>query len=193
MHSRLTFFALLIFLVLATFTWIWYDFFVFGTQITEKESKIEKIDQDFEKLNDIKDDFGTIQSRYDSSLAAFDTLKKVIPEPKDYVTVLETIRKIAKKQEIEIESFRPLQGDTFPAIKYLLTFTGKHLVRRPIQMRISGDFLTIGAFLEEVLKMKSKVNIESLTIETELNEGGVLTCDLVLFSYMFLENVSKEI
>jgi Tfp pilus assembly protein PilO len=193
MHSRLTFFALLIVLILATLTWIWYDFVVFGRQITEKENRIEKIDRDFEKLNDIKDDFSTIQAKYDSSLAEFDTLKKVIPEPKDYVTVLETIRSIAKKQDIEIESFRPIQEDTFPAIKYLLTFTGKHLVRRPIQMRISGDFLTIGTFLEEVLKMKSAVNIESLTIETELNEGGILTCDLVFFSYMFLENVSKEI
>ncbi len=193
MHSRLTFFALLIFLLLATFTWIWYDFIVFGRQITAKENKVEKIDREFEKLNDIKGDFGTIQVRYDSSLAQFDTLKKVISEPKDYVTVLETIRSIAKKQDIEIESFRPLQEDTFPTIKYLLTFTGKHLVRRPIQMRISGDFLTIGTFLEEVLKMKSLVNIESLTIETELNEGGVLTCDLVLFSYIFLENVSREI
>jgi len=118
-------------------------------------------------------------------------LKATIPTLDTYANVIEEVRKIADKQSLKIESFRPEMDDSYPALKTKLNFTELHIERRPIQLRVYGNYFTIGSFLEEILELNEIINIHSIQIETELSESNIISCDLVLFAYIYFEKNRK--
>jgi Tfp pilus assembly protein PilO len=189
MHNKTIFFGLIALIVLTGAWWGYYTFYVVGEEISQKEAQLEKLDEKFEEIAQISESYDVIKQRFEQIESNFDTLKNVLPNRDSFVKVLEEIRHVADKQKIKVISLSPLLDDTFPAIKTNLNFTEKHIERYPIQMRIMGDYLTIGKFLEEVTAIPGVVNIARVALDTDLDEGGTLACDLMLYTYMFLEKV----
>ncbi|MBL7046654.1 MAG: type 4a pilus biogenesis protein PilO [Candidatus Marinimicrobia bacterium] len=179
-------------LLLSTGWWGWSDLWKNGSYIRQKEKELRNLEMKFNKLSDVKDSYSIVKEKYGTCLVEFDSLTGKIPDRDSFVNVFEDIRKIAEKQNIQIKSFSPILEDSYPAIKYKLKKTGKHIERYPIQIQLLGNYLTIGAFLEEIISLPTVVNIRSIGLETELESGGVLTCELVLYAYMVLDEVKKS-
>ncbi len=192
MNDRNIFFALITILVISTSMWIYYDVMENGKEINKLENKYSGIENNFIMLAQIEESYDEVKQKHSDTIEHFDSLKTTIPTFDKYTNVLEKIRRLANKQAITIESFHPKMDDSFPALKTKLKYTQKHVERRPIQLRLYGTYFTIGAFLEEILKFDTIVNIHSLNLETELSDANMLSCDLVLFAYIFFDEYRKS-
>ena len=162
-----------------------------GDKIGELENEYAGIEKNFLILAKIEESYDDVKKRHLDQTLEFDSLKLTIPGFDTYAEVIQSIRAIANKQAIKIESFLPEMDDSFPALKTKLNYTGKHIERRPIQLRLYGNYLTIGLFLEEILRLEKTVNIHSIHLETVLNESEILSCDLVLFAYIYFDEYKK--
>jgi len=190
MNYRNTFFILVFTLFVATAWWVWANIYVNGQQIDYHKKELAKLEKQFQDLIEVQESYDKVKARHQSKLAEFDTLKTVIVYGQDaYIRHLEGIRNLAQKQNIQISTLSPSMEDSFPAIKSQLRFTKKHIERYPVQIRMLGDFLTIGAFLEELLALPVTVNIGRISMETELTSAGNLACEIILYTYVFLDQM----
>lgn len=164
----------------------------YGSDIRDQEVTLEDLEENLIELANIEETYEEVIKRYKIHLTQFDTLKQEIPNRETFVSVLEEIRAIAEKQHLKIISLSPILEDSFPAIKYKLSYTGKHVERYPVQFHVLGDYLGIGAFLSEISVNKAIINFGRILIESELSTEGMLSCKLTLFTYMFLENVRNR-
>ncbi len=191
MHDRMIFFSLISLIIISTLWWLYTDVWMNGAKTDELEKKMVSIEKNFQMMAQIEESYDDVKNRHMIQTREFDSLKTTIPGYDTYAEVLQSIRDIANKELITIESFHPEMDDSFPALKTKLKFTGKHIERRPIQLRIYGNFMTIGSFLEEILQLEKIVNIHSIHLETELNNSELLSCDLVLFAYIYFDDNKK--
>ncbi len=190
MNYRNTFFALVFVLLIATIWWVWADKYVNGQQISNHKEELAKLEKQFQDLIEVQESYDKVKVRHQSKLAEFDSLKTRIVYGQDaYIRHLESIRNLAQKQNIQISTLSPSMDDSFPAIKSKLRFTKKHIERYTVQIRLLGNFLTIGAFLEELLNMPVMINIGRITMETELTSAGNLACEVILYTYVFLDQI----
>lgn len=192
MHRKKIFYSLLVFLILSTSVWIWADWIIIGGKNREYKKKIDIFNQRFTELENVSETYPELKKMYDIRISDFDSLKFKIPDNAAYVSVLESIRDLAKRQNVQIISISPNLSGTYPAIKSHLKFTGKHIERYTVQLQIYGDYLSIGAFLEEILSMPMIVNVGKISLETELEEGYGLSCELLLYTYIFFDEVKAR-
>jgi len=191
MNDRIIFFSLISVFIISTFWWLYLDVWQYGGEISGLEKKLSGIEDNFIMLAQIEESYDEVKERHSTIISRFDSLKATIPTLDTYANVIEEVRKIADKQSLKIESFRPEMDDSYPALKTKLNFTELHIERRPIQLRVYGNYFTIGSFLEEILELNEIINIHSIEIETELSESNIISCDLVLFAYIYFEKNRK--
>ncbi|MEA3286351.1 MAG: type 4a pilus biogenesis protein PilO [Candidatus Marinimicrobia bacterium] len=185
--NRNIFFSTLVALLLATSGWFYYTVVIAGNQISELETELRSINSRFNELAMVSESYEDFKLRFTEKVADFDTLKTVIPGNQDYATVLEQIRQTAERHKLQIISLAPSLNDIYPALHTELTIPRNHVECYPVQLKFYGDFLTIGSFLDDLLELKSNVNIANLKLETEMEHGGMLTCELNLYTYIFIE------
>lgn len=192
MKGKTLFYSLVAVLALSTGLGIWNYLGVRGKDLRKYNRELERLNQEYTELERASDTYPRVKTRFDDTVFDFDSLKAHIPNHDNYVQVLELIRSLAGRQNVEIISLSPDLSDTFPALKQYLTFTKKHLARYAVQLRIQGDYLTIGTFLDLLLDLPTTITIGKVSMETELNQAGVLSCELVLYTYVFLEDLKTR-
>ncbi len=184
--NRNFFFTTLIVLLIATVGWFYYTVGIAGVRIGELDAELDHINSRFNELGKASemDDF---KLRFNQKVADFDTLINVIPGNQGYASVLEDIRQTAERHKLQIISLAPSLNDTYPALYTELVIPRNHVECYPVQFKFYGDYLTIGSFLDDLLELKIQVNIANLKLETEMQYGGMLTCELNLYTYIFIE------
>ncbi len=191
MQNRQTLFiALTGLLVLAFSGWSWAKFSVYGPSIETSSKELKELQTRSKDMEFIKSNIISMKNTFENTKIEFDTLKSTVPDNNSYVNLLQEIRELANKHDIRIISFSPRLMDSFPAIKTFLTYSPKHIERYPVQIRLFGEYLKLGAFMEEMLVLPSIVNIGRLTLESELTQEGGISCTMVLFTYMYKQTIS---
>jgi len=160
---------------------------VSGPRISELEIELQGIKDRFDELAGITESYDEFKLRFMEKVEQFDTLKTIIPDNQGYASVLEEIRQISERHKLQIISLAPSLNDTYPALYTELKIPRNHVECYPVQIKFYGDFLTIGAFLDDLLEMRHLVNIANLKLETEMEFGGMLTCELNLYTYIFIQ------
>jgi Tfp pilus assembly protein PilO len=185
--NRNIFFGTIVFLVLATGGWLYYTVSVAGGNISKLEVELAGINKRFDELASVTESYDEFKVRFSEKVAAFDTLRSIIPDNQGFGDVLEQIRQISERHKLQILSFDPSLNDTYPAIFAEMKIPKNHVECYPLQIKFYGDFLTIGAFLDDLLEMDKLVNIANIKLETEMQYGGMLTCELNLYTYIFIQ------
>jgi len=185
--NRNIFFGTLIILILATGGWFYYTVAVAGSRISELELELDTINSRFDELAGVTESYDEFKLRFTEKIEQFDTLRTIIPDNQGYATVLEEIRQISERHKLQIISFDPSLNDIYPAIYAEMKIPKNHVECYPVQIKFYGDFLTIGAFLDDLLEMRNLVNIANIKLETEMEYGGLLTCELNLYTYIFIQ------
>ncbi|NQV43167.1 MAG: type 4a pilus biogenesis protein PilO [Candidatus Marinimicrobia bacterium] len=185
--NRNIFFGTIAFLVLATAGWFYYTVAVAGESISKLEAELADIHARFDELAGVTESYDEFKLRFSEKIENFDTLKTIIPDNQKYGDVLEQIRQISERHKLQILSFEPSLNDTYPALFTEMKIPKNHIECYPLQIKFYGDFLTIGAFLDDLLEMRQHVNIANIKLETEMEYGGMLTCELNLYTYIFIE------
>lgn len=187
--NRNIFFGTIIFLVIASIGVFYYSVGIAGTRITELESELAVINERFDELAGVTESYDEFKVRFSEKVDQFDTLKTIIPDNKGYASILEEIRQITEKHKLQIISLAPSLNDTYPALHTEMKIPKNHVECYPVQIQFYGDYLTIGKLIEDLLALDHMVNIANLKLETEMEFGGMLTCDLNLYTYIFIEGV----
>jgi len=185
--TRNIFYGIVIFLFLSTGAWLYYSFAVAGVERAGLETQLNQLNDRFNELATVSDSYDDYKLKFNQRLADFDTLQTVIPDNQKYAEVLEAIRQIAERHKLQIVSMAPTLVDIYPALYTDMKIAKNHVECYPLQFKFYGDFLTIGAFLDDLMELKTLVNIANLKLETEMEHGGVLTCELNLYTYIFIE------
>jgi len=185
--NRKLFFGTLITLVITSIAWFYYTVGVLGARSSELESELDGLNSRFNELAMVSDSYDDFKLKFNQKVVDFDTLQTIIPNNQGYATVLEEIRQIAEKHKLQIISMSPSLNDIYPAQYTEMKIPKNHIECYPLQFKFYGDFLTIGAFLEDLLELESGINIANMKLETEMEHGGVLTCELNLYTYIFIE------
>ncbi len=186
-----TYIILLAVLVVAFLWWAVKVIYIDGGNLIQKQEELSRVEKQIETLNLSVEYYPLIKAHFTKSEADFDTLQYSLSSHNNFVDVLEKIRSVAKKQNIRIISFSPDLRDSFPAIKYQLVTTKKHIERIPIQFQFMGDFFSITAMIEEFVNSDALINIGSLDIESELEPGGALTGEMLLYTYWYVAGDRK--
>ena len=186
MHRNL-FFTTTIILLLTSVGWFYYTFGVAGNRISKLETELETIDARFTELAMVSETYEEFKIRFTEKVVDFDTLKTIVPDNQGYARVLEEIRQTAERHKLQIISLAPSLNDIYPALYTEMRIPKNHIECYPVQFNFYGDYLTIGTFLDDLMELGMQVNIANLKIETEMEHGGMLTCELNLYTYIFIE------
>jgi len=173
-------------LIIASLWWAVKVIYIDGGNLIRKQDELAQVEKQIETLNQSVEYYPLIKAQFTKSESDFDTLQYSLSSHNNFVDILEKIRSVAKKQNIRIISFSPDLRDSFPAIKYQLVTTQKHVERIPIQFQFLGDFFSITAMMEEFMNSEEMINIGSIDIESELELGGALTGEMLLYTYWYV-------
>jgi len=185
--NRNIFIATVAFLLISTVGLTYYTAVVAGSRISELDVELAGINARFDELAEVTETYDEFKLRFTQKVADFDTLKTVIPDNQAYTQVLEAIRSLYEKHKLQVISLAPSLNDTYPALYTEMKIPRNHVECYPVQIKFYGDYLTIGAFLDDLLALDYLVNIANLKLETEMEYGGMLTCELNLYTYIFIE------
>lgn len=184
---RIRFFILASVLGLATVLWVSDRIWMTGGKARESRREFARLHREYRDLNQIIEANTDLMEVMKATQEEFDSLRFVIPKREAYVNVLESVREIAARQNVEIITLSPIREDSYPAIKNWLKVSQKYVERYSLQVRLSGKFINIGAFLEELMGMSAMVNIGRISMETELESEGTLACEIVLYTYNLVD------
>ncbi len=185
--NRKLFFGTVILLVLTTIGWFYYTVGIMGRRASELEAELADINGRFNELAMVSESYDDFKLKFNQKLVDFDTLRTIIPDNQSYAMVLEEVRQIAEKHKLQIISMAPLLNDIYPPLYTEMKIPKNHIECYPLEFKFYGDFLTIGAFLEDLMELDAGINIANLKLESEMEHGGVLTCELNLYTYIFIE------
>ncbi len=164
--------------------WLWINTSVFHKQHDTAQISLSEIEGKLATLEMVKKKYPDIEEQLELWQTYVDSLRDRFPTKDTYMSQMQVIRETAEKHQIEILSFSPNIKDSFPALHTLVQSSSEHIERYPVQIRLFGTYLDIGAFTEELHTLDFIVNIGNIKLETEFSKPGGLVCNLVLFTYM---------
>ncbi len=185
--NRNIFFTLIGTMAVMTIAWVWYSFGIAGKRLEEINGEVEALNEQFAELAMVADSYDQFKTSFDEQVEAFAALQETIPSNQEYAGTLEQIRDAAQELKLQIIALSPMLADAYPALHTGYKRVKTHVECYPVELKIYGDYLSIGQFVEEVEGMGDIVNIARLTLETEMEAGGTLSCDMLLFTYIFVE------
>ncbi len=187
--SKNFFFSLVGFLVVATAAWAYFNMGILGRQKTDLDAQLLDLNQRFDELAMVSETYDEFKLRFDQRVAAFDTLRNIIPDNETYTESLNQIRAAAQENRLEIITLAPMLNDIYPALYANLTLMKNHVECYIVQMKVYGDFMMLASFLDDLQELDMQVNLAKLSMESEMEEGGTLFCEIQLFTYIYIEGI----
>ena len=188
MNYQYTFYAVISFILISVGSWIYQDIYVYGKEKSIYRKELNKIDMKFHDLSAIRISYEDVRAAYDRKVENFDTLRTTMSKDNsEFLSLLTTLREMAKKQNISVPSLSPKLENSYPALNKRLNLSSKHVLRYPVEMTIRGDYLTIGAYLEEIITYQKVFNLGRISIDTDIGTPQSLTCSMILYAYLFKE------
>jgi Tfp pilus assembly protein PilO len=194
MNSKSIYYLLFILAILITGWWLWAVGWVGRMEYNELTIDLAESEMRLEQLNVERGNYAVVKATHEKKDHDFDTLKTHIPViakgagSSTYVELLESIRQMAEKRGIEIISFTPQMDNSYPDIHTQLKLVNDYIERHKVTLKGRGDYLSFGAFLEDLRDNDNFVYVSKFSIDTDFDGSGRLVCDTVLLTYMYLEN-----
>ena len=193
-QNKTIFFAFAAILIIIVIYWFFSFLVIDVGEYNKIKQGIISAEDDFVRLRNERGNYTSIKDTREKRVQYFDTLKEQIPLKENirgansYVETLDIIQRIAEKNNIIIEVFKPILINTFPEIEVDDKQLDQSIERYLLEMECNGDFLSIGKFLEELQNQDRIINLLKFNIETEYGIEGRLFCEAILYTYVFTEN-----
>ncbi|MEE9189894.1 MAG: type 4a pilus biogenesis protein PilO [Candidatus Neomarinimicrobiota bacterium] len=194
MSSKPIYYLLFMLAMFITGWWLWTVVWVDRTEYNDLTVNLAESDLRLEQLNIERSNYSVVKTQHEMKTHDFDTLKTHIPVKakgagsSNYVNMLQSIRQLAESRGIEIISFAPQIDNSYPNIHTQMKLANHHVERHKVSLTGRGDYLSFGAFLEDLRNNDEFVNVSKFSIDTDFHGSGRLVCDAILLTYMYLEN-----
>ncbi len=182
-------FIIFLIITLIIFGWFgWYNYGIYSEISTTKET-IKDFDVELKTQDQVRNSIMEVQKQRVKGVS--DLKKDVFFSMREYELAAVKMKEIAKKYDIDVLSLHLRSNNTFPDLNNFTKVKKVPIERLQIDLRLSGKFLEIGPFFDDVEKEIKLVNLHSYKFSLDKNAAKQVIADIVYYTYQMEEEKSE--
>ncbi len=182
-------FIIFLIITLIIFGWFgWYNYGIYSEISTTKET-IKDFDIELKTQDQVRNSIMEVQKQRVKGVS--DLKKDVFFSMREYELAAVKMKEIAKKYDIDVLSLHLRSNNTFPDLNNFTKVKKVPIERLQIDLRLSGKFLEIGPFFDDVEKEIKLVNLHSYKFSLDKNAAKQVIADIVYYTYQMEEEKSE--
>ena len=162
----------------------WYNYGIFS-DISLAKTTIKNFDSELKTQDQLRNNIIELQQQRVNSVS--DLEKNVFFTMREYELAAVKMKELATKYDIDVISLNLRSNDTFPELNNLSKVKTVPIERLQIDVRLSGRFLEIGPFFDDVEKEIKLVNLHSYKFSLDKNAAKQVIADIVYYTYQMEE------
>lgn len=182
-------FIIFLIITLIIFGWFgWYNYGIYSEISTTKET-IKDFDIELKTQDQVRNSIMEVQKQRVKGVS--DLKKDVFFSMREYELAAVKMKELAKKYDIDVLSLNLRSNNTFPDLNNFTKVKKVPIERLQIDLRLSGKFLEIGPFFDDVEKEIKLVNLHSYKFSLDKNAAKQVIADIVYYTYQMEEEKSE--
>ena len=166
----------------------WYNYGVFS-DIGEVKTTIKDLERELKVQDEVRNNIIEAQKQRENSIS--DLEQNVFFAMREYELAAVKMKELAIKYDIDVLSLNLRSNNTFPDLNNFTKVKKVPIERLHIDLRLSGKFLDIGPFFDDVEKEIKLVNLHSYTFSLDKNAAKQVIADVVYYTYQ-MEEKTRE-
>lgn len=162
----------------------WYNYGIYS-DISLAKTTIKNFDSELKTQDQLRNNIIELQQQRVNSVS--DLEKNVFFTMREYELAAVKMKELATKYDIDIISLNLRSNDTFPELNKFSKVKTVPIERLQIDLRLSGRFLEIGPFFDDVEKEIKLVNLHSYKFSLDKNAAKQVIADIVYYTYQMEE------
>ena len=166
----------------------WYNYGVYS-DINEAKNTIKELATELKNQDQVRNSILEAQKKRDQNI--LDLKQNVFFTKREYELAAVRMKELAKKHDIDVLSLNLRSNNTFPELNNFTKVKKVPIERLHINLRLSGEFLGIGPFFDEVEKEIKLVNLHSYKFSLDKNAAKQVIADVVYYTYQMGEEKNE--
>ena len=166
----------------------WYNYGVYS-DINEAKNTIKELATELKNQDQVRNSILEAQKKRDQNI--LDLKQNVFFTKREYELAAVRMKELAKKHDIDVLSLNLRSNNTFPDLNNYAKVKKVPIERLHINLRLSGEFLGIGPFFDEVEQEIKLVNLHSYKFSLDKNAAKQVIADVVYYAYQMEEEKSE--
>ncbi len=162
----------------------WYNYGIYS-DISVAKKTIKNFDSELKTQDQVRNNIIELQQQRVNSIS--DLEKNVFFTMREYELAAVKMKELATKYDIDVISLNLRSNDTFPELNKFSKVKTVPIERLQIDVRLSGRFLEIGPFFDDVEKEIKLVNLHSYKFSLDKNAAKQVIADIVYYTYQMEE------
>ena len=183
---RFIIFLVITFLIFGGFGWYNYGIY---SDISKTTKTIKDFEDELKSQDQVRNSILEAQKQRVNGVS--DLKKNVFFTMREYELAAVKIREIAKKYDIDVLNLNLRSQNTFPDLNNFTKIKKIPIERLQIDLRLSGKFLEVGPFFDDVEEQIKLVNLHSYKFSLDQNAAKQVIADIVYYTYQ-MEEESNE-
>ena len=183
---RFIIFLVITFLIFGGFGWYNYGIY---SDISKTTKTIKDFEDELKSQDQVRNSILEAQKQRENGVS--DLKKNVFFTMREYELAAVKMREIAKKYDIDVLSLNLRSQNTYPDLNSFTKIKKVPIERLHIELRLSGKFLEVGPFFDDVEEQIKLVNLHSYKFSLDQNAAEQVIADIVYYTYKMEEEASE--
>ena len=166
----------------------WYNYGIYS-DINEAKKTIKDLAAELKNQDQVRNSILEAQNKREENIS--DLKQNVFFTMREYELAAVRMKELAKKHDIDVLSLNLRSNNTFPDLNNYAKVKKVPIERLHINLRLSGEFLGIGPFFDEVEQEIKLVNLHSYKFSLDKNAAKQEIADVVYYAYQMEEEKSE--
>jgi len=166
----------------------WYNYGIYS-DINEARKTIKDLAAELKNQDQVRNSILEAQNKREENIS--DLKQNVFFTMREYELAAVRMKELAKKHDIDVLSLNLRSNNTFPDLNNYAKVKKVPIERLHINLRLSGEFLGIGPFFDEVEQEIKLVNLHSYKFSLDKNAAKQVIADVVYYAYQMEEEKSE--
>ena len=166
----------------------WYNYGIYS-DINEAKKTIKDLAAELKNQDQVRNSILEAQNKREENIS--DLKQNVFFTMREYELAAVKMKELAKKHDIDVLSLNLRSNNTFPDLNNYAKVKKVPIERLHINLRLSGEFLGIGPFFDEVEQEIKLVNLHSYKFSLDKNAAKQVIADVVYYAYQMEEEKSE--
>ena len=188
LNPKIRFIIFLIITLIVISGFGWYNYGIFSDISGTKET-IQDLERELKVQDEVRNNIIEAQKQRENSIS--DLEQNVFFTMREYELAAVKMKELAIKYDIDVLSLNLRSNNTFPDLNNFTQVKKVPIERLHIDLRLSGKFLDIGPFFDDVEKEIKLVNLHSYKFSLDQNAAKQVIADIVYYTYQMEEEKSE--
>ena len=166
----------------------WYNYGIYS-DINEAKKTIKDLAAELKNQDQVRNSILEAQNKREENIS--DLKQNVFFTMREYELAAVRMKELANKHDIDVLSLNLRSNNTFPDLNNYAKVKKVPIERLHINLRLSGEFLGIGPFFDEVEQEIKLVNLHSYKFSLDKNAAKQVIADVVYYAYQMEEEKSE--